>query len=92
MAEARQESLIGREDAAWWRTAFLLAEIHNSGLSLVWAWGGGADRKMKTPHAMNPTLTNADRVSEGQTQTDQAFELARRSEEAKRKNGKQVKH
>lgn len=43
-----------RQEDAWWRTAFTLAEIHNGVIAQVQAWGGAKDAKPVKPKDMNP--------------------------------------
>lgn len=49
----RTEFELTQQDA-WWRTAWLLAEVHNCAIAQIQAWGGAKDAKPVRPKDMNP--------------------------------------
>jgi hypothetical protein len=89
----RQRAIMTAEhEDAWWRMAFLRAEIHNGALGQIKVWGGAQSANFKSPKDMNP-LEGSTPSDQHDRQSEEAFALAARQEQAKRElNGKQSEH
>jgi hypothetical protein len=90
----RRSILRLEQEESWWRTSWLLAELHNGFLATVKSLGGASSERPKSPKDMNPIERSKRQTAlqESDPGTDAAFELAAQHEARRREreaaNGK----